>query len=93
MEIVVNTYGAHIRRENEAFVVTTDEESTRLPVEQVSSIHIGRSVGLTSDAMLLALENDICIFFDARCGKPSGMLWNTHAFVSRSVASILQGTW
>lgn len=88
MEIVVNTYGAHIKRENEAFVVTTDDECIRLPAAQVSAIHVSRSVGLTSDAILLALENDICIFFDAKYGKPLGMLWNTRY---GSVATIRKG--
>lgn len=88
MEIVVNTYGAHIRRENEAFVITTDDKCTRIPVDQVSSIHIGRSIDLTSDAMLLALENDICIFIDAMCGKPSGMIWSTRY---GSLATIRKG--
>lgn len=78
MDIVVNSYGAKIRKENGAFVITTEDGSTRIPAYEVTSIHIGRGIGLTSDAVLLALEHGVCIYFTTKSGMPNGMIWQTN---------------
>lgn len=78
MDIVVNSYGAKIRKENGAFVIITEDGSTRIPAYEVTSIHIGRGIGLTSDAVLLALEHGVCIYFTTKSGMPSGMIWQTN---------------
>ena len=76
MELVINTFGASLSRDNEGFVVSNKEGRQRIPVDKVSSIQIGRSVQVTSDAILLAVENDIEVFFNERSGEPAGRVWS-----------------
>lgn len=42
MEIVLNTFGVSLNRDNEAFVITKKGERHRIPVDDVKSIQISR---------------------------------------------------
>lgn len=77
MEIVLNTFGSSINRDNEGFVVTTQEGRQRIPVVNVSAIRIGKSAQITSDAVLLAIENEIEVFFTDRAGNVIGRIWSS----------------
>ncbi|MBR6804698.1 MAG: CRISPR-associated endonuclease Cas1, partial [Paludibacteraceae bacterium] len=76
MEIILNTYGASLSRDNEGFVVTTSEGRQRIPAEGVSSIQVGRGAQITSDAVLLAIEREITVVFTDKSGKPLGRVWS-----------------
>lgn len=69
-DIIVNTYGAQIRCDNNAFVITTDDSSQRVPTDKIRSIHIGQSVSISSNAITLAVENEIDVFVDDGIGSP-----------------------
>lgn len=55
MEIVLNTFGVSLNRDNEAFVITKKGERHRIPVDDVKSIQISRGAQITSDAVMLAV--------------------------------------
>lgn len=76
MELVINTYGASINRENEAFVISNTEGRQRVPIDRISSIQIGRGVQITSDAILLAVAHEIDIYFNDKTGQPVGRVWS-----------------
>ena len=76
MEIVLNTYGTSISRDNEAFIISTHEGKRRIPIDGVSSIRIGRSAQITSDAILLAIENEVDVVFSDRSGNTVGRVWS-----------------
>lgn len=76
MEIVLNTFGACLNRDNNAFVVTNGDSRQRIPVQGVTSIQICRSAQITSDAVMLAIENEIEVLFMDRSGQPSGRVWS-----------------
>lgn len=76
MELVINTYGVSLNRDNEAFVISTPEGKQRVPVDGVSSIQIGRGVQVTSDAILLAIAHEIDIYFNDKTGHPVGRVWS-----------------
>lgn len=76
MEIVLNTFGTAISRDNEAFIVTTNEGRKRVPVEGVTSIKICKSAQITSDAVLLAIENEIEVVFADKSGSILGRVWS-----------------
>ena len=72
MELVLNTFGTSLNRDNEAFVVSNKKGRQRVPVDGVTSIQIGRGVQVTSDAVLLAIEHEIDVLFMDRGGMPEG---------------------
>ena len=59
MEIVLNSYGAKLSINNGAFMLNNSTGSHRIPVKDVDSILVAKSAVLTSDALILAIENDI----------------------------------
>jgi len=76
MELVINSFGVSLNRDNEAFVVTTNEGRQRIPAESVTSIQISRGAQVTSDAVLLAIERQIEMLFVNRSGDPVGRVWS-----------------
>ena len=88
MQIVLNSYGASLSRDNEGFLVTTTEGRQPLPVVGIKSIQIGRGAQITSDAVLLAIENEIEILFTDKAGHPVGRVWSPKY---GSISSIRKG--
>ena len=88
MELVLNTFGTMLNRDNECFVVSNDTGRQRVPVEGVTSILVCKGVSMTSDAVLLAIEKGIEIHFMDRKGTPQGMVWS-HKF--GSISTIRKG--
>lgn len=76
MELILNTFGVSLNRDNEAFVITKKGERHRIPVDDVKSIQISRGAQITSDAVMLAIENEIEVLFMDRGGKPMGRVWS-----------------
>lgn len=76
MELVLNTYGVSLNRDNEGFVISSREGRQRIPVSAVKSIQIGKGAQITSDAVMLAVENEIEIIFMDRGGNPIGRVWS-----------------
>ena len=76
MELILNTYGVSLNRDNEGFVITTSEGKQRLPVVGIDSIQISRGAQITSDAVMLAVEHEIEVMFMDRTGKPIGRIWS-----------------
>ena len=44
----------------------------RVPLNGITAIQIGKGVQITSDAVMLAIENEIDILFVERTGMPMG---------------------
>lgn len=76
MELVLNTFGTSLNRDNEGFVITHKDGRQRLPVAGIKSIQISRGAQITSDAVMLAIENEIEILFMDKSGKPVGRVWS-----------------
>ncbi len=76
MELVLNTYGVSLNRDNEGFVISSKEGRQRIPVNGIRSIQISRGAQITSDAVMLAVENEIEIIFMDRSGNPIGRVWS-----------------
>lgn len=88
MEIVLNSYGSSLSRCDGNFIVCNDELSQRVPVHGVTAVYVWRSTRISTDAILLALENDIDIVFMNRKGDVKGRVWNCHF---GSIATIRKG--
>ena len=75
MELVLNTYGVSLNRENDGFVITSKDGRQRLPADGIKSIQISRGAQITSDAVMLAVEKEIEVFFMDRACTLIGRIW------------------
>lgn len=76
MELILNTFGTSLSRDNEAFQIVHKDGKQRVPAQGISSIQISRGAQITSDAVLLAIENEIEVLFMDKTGNPIGRIWS-----------------
>lgn len=76
MELILNSYGVALNRDNEAFVITTEEGRQRIPTEGITSIQVSKGAQLSSDAIMLAIEKEIEVVIMDRGGKVVGRIWS-----------------
>ena len=76
MELILNTFGVSLNRDNEGFVINTSEGKQRIPAVGIDSIQISRGAQITSDAVMLAIELEIEVMFMDKTGKPIGRIWS-----------------
>lgn len=88
MELVLNTFGTSLNRDNEGFVISTSEGRQRIPAEGINSIQIGKGAQISSDAVMLAVEREIEVMFMDRSGNVVGRIWSPKY---GSVSSIRKG--
>lgn len=65
-----------LNRDGESFVISNSDGRQRVPSAGLTSIQIGRSAQITSDAVMLAIEHEIEILFVDKGGKPMGRIWS-----------------
>lgn len=76
MQLVINTYGAYLRKSGNCFLVKRDDKSFEVAVGKVNSILITTAAYITTDAIKLAVDNNIdLVFLDAH-GDPYGRVWH-----------------
>lgn len=88
MELVINNFGVSLSRDNEGFVITNADGRQRIPAAGITSIQISRGAQITSDAVMLAVENEIEVLFNDRTGNPVARVWSPKY---GSVATIRKG--
>lgn len=76
MDLVLNSYGTALLRENEQFAVTTIDGKQLINPAEVKSISISKGARISSDAVLLAIEHEIDILFLDGKGDPKGRVWS-----------------
>lgn len=76
MELVLNTFGTSLSRDNEGFVILSKDGKQRIPAIGITSIQISCGAQITSDAVLLAIEREIEVLFMDRSGQPIGRIWS-----------------
>lgn len=76
MELVLNTFGTSLSRDNEGFVITHQDGRQRVPADGIKSIQISRGAQITSDAVILAIEKEIEVIFMDKGGNPIGRIWS-----------------
>ena len=76
MDLVINSFGVSVSRDNNGFVITNADGRQRIPVSGITSILIGRGAQITSDAVLLAVENEIEVLFTDRECNPLARVWS-----------------
>lgn len=76
MELVLNTYGTSINRDNEGFVISNADGRQRIPADGIKTIRISKGAQITSDAVMLAIEREIEVIFVDKSGKVFGRIWS-----------------
>ncbi len=76
MDLVLNSFGTSLNRDNQGFVITNQDGRQRIPAQGIRSIQIGKGAQITSDAVMLAIDNEIDIVFTDRSGMPKGRIWS-----------------
>lgn len=76
MDIIINSYGATLQKENNLFVITTTEGRQSFPPDVVKTISLSKSARVTSDAIMLAIQNQVDVLFVNDTGQPEGRIWS-----------------
>ena len=76
MDLVLNTFGACLTKDNDCFMVLHKDGKQRIPPADLRSIYISRGAQISSDAVLLAIENEIEVMFMDKSGEPVGRIWS-----------------
>ncbi len=76
MELVLNTFGTSLQVEDGLFLVVHKDGKQTVEPTKVKSILISKGARISSDAALLAIENEIDVMFVDKMGKPAGRVWS-----------------
>lgn len=76
MELVINNFGTSLSRDNNGFLIINTDGKQHIPTVGITSIQIGRGAQITSDAVLLAVENEIEILFVDKGGNVMARVWS-----------------
>lgn len=77
MQLVINTYGSYLQKNGDCFKVKTDEKVFEISCKKVSSILISTAAYITTDAIKMAMENNIDIVFLDEFGNPFSRVWHS----------------
>lgn len=77
MQLVINTYGSYLQKNGDCFKVKTDDKVFELSCKKVSSILISTAAYITTDAIKMAMDNNIDIIFIDDFGDPYGRVWHS----------------
>jgi CRISPR-associated protein Cas1 len=77
MQLVLNSFGASLKKENGLFLVQTADLTQTLHPKDVKSISLSQGARISSDAVLLAIENEIDVLFVDKMGKHQGRIWSS----------------
>lgn len=77
MDLIVNTRGASIRKKGECFLVNVEEEKQEFSCKNVERILVTTSAMISSDALKLAIENNIDVVFLEYSGMPFARVWHS----------------
>jgi CRISPR-associated protein Cas1 len=77
MKLVLNTPGVKLSKTGECFLIRNKDEKDEISAKKVQQILITTHVSLTSDAIELALENNIDVVFLKWNGSPLGRVWHS----------------
>lgn len=77
MQLVINTYGSYLQKNGDCFKVKKDEQVFEVSVKKVDGIMITTAAYITTDAIKLAMDNNIDIIFLDEFGDPFGRVWHS----------------
>lgn len=76
MHLVLNTFGTYLAIKNKNFVIIHSDGKQLIDPTKIKTISISKGAQISSDAALLAIENNIDVLFVNSIGKPVGRIWS-----------------
>jgi CRISPR-associated protein Cas1 len=76
MQLVLNTFGTGLNKSGQMFEIFSDGKKHKISPLKVSSILISPGINISSDAVQLALQNNIDIYIMDKFGNPVGRFWH-----------------
>ncbi len=81
MQLYINTYGAYIHVKDQMFEIRVSKEGKEskhlFSAKKIESIFLSKGTALSSDAVKLAIMNNIDIVFIDWDGRPLGRVWHS----------------
>jgi CRISPR-associated protein Cas1 len=81
MQLIINTYGTYVHVKDDMFEVTTPKDGEKqkhhFASQKVSSILMSKGSALSTDAVILAMKNNIDIIVFEYDGVPVGRFWHS----------------
>jgi len=77
MQLVLNTYGSYLRKKEKCFLIKNEDKIFEVAAGKVQTIMITTSAFLSTDAVKLAMDNNIDIVFLDEYGNPFGRVWQS----------------
>ena len=77
MQLVINTYGSYLRKKEDCFLIKNEDKQSEISAKKVNSILITTGAYLSTDAIKLAMENNIDLVFLDEFGNPYGRVWHS----------------
>ncbi|NWF53094.1 MAG: CRISPR-associated endonuclease Cas1 [Nitrospirae bacterium] len=77
MQLVINTYGSYLRKNGDCFLVKNEDKVFEVSAKKVDSITITTSAYLSTDALKMAIDNNIDVIFLDEFGDPYGRVWHS----------------
>jgi CRISPR-associated protein Cas1 len=77
VQLVINTFGARLRKEGERFLVQAGDKKLAVSAHKVRSILLATGAVLSTDAIELANRHNIDLVFLDRHGDPFARVWQT----------------
>ncbi len=77
MQIVINTFGTYITKEGDCFLIKMQDKKQSISYKKVSQIMITTAASISTDAIKMAVDNNIDILFLDKYGNPYGRIWHT----------------
>ena len=76
MELILNTFGTTLIKKDDNFLVIHNEGKQLLHPKNIKTIQISKGAKISSDAVLLAIDNEIDVLFIDGVGRPKGRVWS-----------------
>jgi len=77
MQLVINSFGSYLHVKENCFELKIEDKKEKISTKKVDSILIATKAGLSTDAINLALKNNIEIQFLDEYGQPTGKIWHS----------------
>lgn len=77
MKLVINSPGIYLAKRGECFLVKKGENKQEFSSRKIEQILITTAAAISTDAIELAVENNIDIVFLKYNGKPLGRIWHS----------------
>ena len=77
MQLFINTPGTMVKQKDDCFQIIKGDNKTSISPYKVESIIFINQAFISTQALILALENNIDVIFLDKYGYPTGRVWHS----------------